>query len=259
MTIPKIVDKKQTGEVITMLTAYDYPTARLLDEAGVDILLVGDSLAMVVQGHESTLPVSVDEMIYHAEMVRRASDQALVVIDMPFPENHLGVHQVVATAGRMIKESGAQAVKLEGGAEQAAVISALVSAGIPVMAHVGLRPQNINVMGGYKVQRDEDILFRDALAAEKAGAFSIVLECIPADVADRLSKRLAIPTIGIGAGPHCDGQVLVVYDLIGLTSGYVPAFVKQYAQVGEAIRNAASDWCKEVRERTFPGPEQSFS
>jgi 3-methyl-2-oxobutanoate hydroxymethyltransferase len=258
MTVPKILKKKLDGEPITMLTAYDFPTARLLDDAGVDILLVGDSLAMVVQGHENTLPVTVNEMIYHAAMVSRATQKAMVVIDMPFPENHLAVHQVVRTAGKMIKRSGAQAVKLEGGAEQAGVIAALSSAGIPVMAHVGLRPQSVHMMGGYKVQRDEDVLLRDALAAQEAGAFSVVFECIPGEIAARLSPQLRIPTIGIGAGAGCDGQVLVLHDLIGLTSGYVPAFVRQYAQVADTIRQAATDWCSDVRARTFPGPEQSF-
>ncbi len=258
VTVPKIVKMKQAGQRISMLTAYDFPTARLLDESGVDILLVGDSLAMVVQGHETTLPVTVDEMIYHATMVTRAAKRALVVVDLPFPENHLGVHQTVATAGQILKRTGAHAVKLEGGAEQADVIRGLVSAGIPVMAHVGLRPQSVHVMGGYKVQRDEKVLMDDARAAENAGAFSIVLECIPTATAARVTNELRIPTIGIGAGPECDGQVLVISDMIGLTSGYVPSFVRQYAQVGESIRTAVKTWCEDVRQRTFPAPDESF-
>ncbi|MEQ1904098.1 MAG: 3-methyl-2-oxobutanoate hydroxymethyltransferase [Pirellulaceae bacterium] len=258
VTVPKIVKMKEAGQRISMLTAYDFPTARLLDESGVDILLVGDSLAMVVQGHDTTLPVTVEEMIYHATMVTRAAKRALVVVDLPFPENHLGVHQTVATAGQILKRSGAQAVKLEGGAEQADVIRGLVSAGIPVMAHVGLRPQSVHVMGGYKVQRDEKVLMDDAKAAQDAGAFSIVLECIPSATAARVTKELKIPTIGIGAGPECDGQVLVIYDLIGLTSGYVPSFVRQYAQVGESIRSAVKTWCADVRQRTFPASSESF-
>jgi 3-methyl-2-oxobutanoate hydroxymethyltransferase len=258
VTVPKIVKMKEAGQRISMLTAYDFPTARLLDESGVDILLVGDSLAMVVQGHDTTLPVTVDEMIYHATMVTRAAKRSLVVVDLPFPENHLGVHQTVATAGQILKRSGAHAVKLEGGAEQADVIRGLVSAGIPVMAHVGLRPQSVHVMGGYKVQRDEKVLMNDAKAAQNAGAFSIVLECIPSATAARVTKELKIPTIGIGAGPECDGQVLVIYDLIGLTSGYVPSFVRQYAQVGESIRSAVKTWCTDVRKRTFPSPDESF-
>ncbi|MBX3416777.1 MAG: 3-methyl-2-oxobutanoate hydroxymethyltransferase [Pirellulaceae bacterium] len=258
MTVPRIAKMKETGEPISMLTAYDFPTARLLDEAGVDILLVGDSLAMVVQGNDTTLPVTVDEMIYHATMVVRAASRALVVVDLPFPENHLGVYQTVATAAKILKRTGAQAVKLEGGAEQADVIRGLVSAGIPVMAHVGLRPQTVHVMGGYRVQRDADVLLADALAAESAGAFSIVLECIPSEVAKMATEKLRIPTIGIGAGPDCNGQVLVIHDLIGLTSGYVPGFVRQYAQVGEEIRNAVTSWNQDVKQRTFPSPSESF-
>lgn len=241
-----------------MLTAYDFAMAQLLDEAGVDILLVGDSLAMVVQGHETTLPVTLDEMIYHGEMVARAARRALVVVDMPFPENHLGRHQAVASAGRILKQTRAQAVKLESSADQADVIAALVAAGIPVMAHVGLRPQNVHVMGGYRVQRDFDALLRDATMAADAGAFAIVLECIPREAARSITEKLPIPTIGIGAGPDCDGQVLVVHDLMGMTSGYVPSFVRQYAQLGDAIRHAAAAWCRDVHNRSFPAADQSF-
>ena len=258
VTVPSIIQMKSDGQKVTMLTAYDFSMAQILDKAGVDVLLVGDSMAMVVQGHENTLPVTLDEIIYHAEMVGRAAKHALVVVDLPFPTNHLGIHQTVAAAGRVLKETRCQAVKLEGGAEQADVISALVSAGIPVMAHVGLRPQSVHTMGGYKVQRDEDILLNDATMAEKAGAFSIVLECIPASIAKKISEALTIPTIGIGAGSDCDGQVLVINDILGLTSGYVPSFVKQYADLNSIISNAAKDWCQEVRAVEFPGPDQSF-
>lgn len=249
---------KANGQKITMLTAYDYNMAQMLDGAGVDVLLVGDSMAMVVQGHENTLPVTLDEMIYHAEMVGRGAKRALVVVDMPFPTNHLGIHQAVASAGRILKETRCQAVKLEGGADQADVISAIVGAGIPVMAHVGLRPQSVHTMGGYKVQREEEILINDAKVAESAGAFSIVLECIPASLAAKISAELTIPTIGIGAGSECDGQVLVINDILGLTSGYVPSFVKQYVDLNATITDAAKQWCEEVRKSEFPGPNQSF-
>lgn len=258
ITIPKLLQMKQAGQPITMLTAYDYPTALMLEQSGVDILLVGDSLSMVVQGNENTLPVTLDEMIYHGRLVGRAASRAMVVVDLPFPENHLGTHQVIASAGRILKETRAQAVKLEGGADQADVIRALVTAGIPVMAHVGLRPQTVHVMGGYKVQRDEEQLIADSETAQEAGAFAVVLECIPRKMAATLSKRLRIPTIGIGAGPECDGQVLVINDLLGMTTGYVPKFVKPYADVGTEIRRAVSSWCQDVRKHLTPGKDQSF-
>lgn len=241
-----------------MLTAYDYTMASMLDDAGVDSILVGDSMAMVVQGHDTTLPVTLDEMIYHAEMVGRAVKRALTIVDLPFPTNHLGVHKTIEMAGRVLKETGCQSVKLEGGAEQADVIQALVSAGIPVMAHVGLRPQSVHTMGGYKVQRNEEVLLEDAQAAESAGAYSIVLECIPNDLAKKVSETLTIPTIGIGAGPHCDGQVLVVNDLLGMPSDYVPRFVKQFANLKTVIHDAASEYIDEVRDGTFPAKEHSF-
>ena len=258
MTVPSLLRMKQQGQKITMLTAYDFTMARLLDAAGVDTLLVGDSMAMVVQGHENTLPVSLDEMIYHAEMVGRAAERAMVVVDLPFPTNHLGIHSCVAAAGRILKETRCQAVKLEGGADQADVIQALVGAGIPVMAHVGLRPQSVHAMGGYKVQRDEERLLEDAMAAQAAGAFAMVVECVPVEVARRVTEQLAIPTIGIGAGPHCDGQVLVVNDMLGLTSGYVPSFVKSYADVGTTVDTAVREWCDDVRGGSFPDSEHSF-
>ena len=258
LTVPKFIEKKQLGEKITMLTAYDHTMAKLLDAAGVDTLLVGDSMAMVVQGHENTLPVTLDEIIYHAEMVGRAAEHALVVVDIPFPINHQGIFQTVKAAGRILKETRCQAVKLEGGAEQAEVIAALVKAGIPVMAHVGLRPQAVHAMGGYKVQRDREQLIGDALAAQEAGAFAVVLECIPSEIAKEATEKLRIPTIGIGAGPQCDGQVLVVNDMLGLTSGYVPSFVKAYAKLSDTIDHAVKSWCDEVREGEFPGQEHSF-
>ena len=249
---------KAEGRKITMLTAYDYTMARLLDSTGIEGILVGDSMSMVVQGHENTLPVTLDEMIYHAEMVGRAVERALVVVDMPFPSFHLGTFKAIENAGRILKESRCQAVKLEGGAAQADVIAALVSAGIPVMAHCGLRPQSIHQLGGYRVQRDRKELLADAVAAEKAGAFAIVLECVPRDLAGEITKRLSIPTIGIGAGPDCDGQVLVLHDLLGLTSGYVPRFVKAYADLQDVVSKAATNFRNEVREGKFPGPEHGF-
>jgi 3-methyl-2-oxobutanoate hydroxymethyltransferase len=253
MTVPRFIDMKRRGEKICMLTAYDYPVAKMLDQAGVDAILVGDSMSMVVQGHENTLPVKLEEMIYHAELVGRAVEHALVVVDMPFPSYLLGVYKAIENAGRILKETRCQAVKLEGGADQADVIAGLVAAGIPVMAHVGLRPQNIHQLGGYKINRDETGLVADARAAQQAGAFAIVLECIPADIAQKISADLAIPTIGIGAGPDCDGQVLVVHDLLGLTSGYVPKHVKQYAQLGDVIDRAVKAYCEDVRGHNFPG------
>jgi 3-methyl-2-oxobutanoate hydroxymethyltransferase len=252
MTVPRLVAKKRRAERLVVLTAYDFPTARLVDQAGVDVILVGDSMSMVVQGHETTLPVTLDEMIYHAEMVGRAVERALVVVDMPFPTNHLGVHQAIAAAGRILKETRCQAVKLEGGADQAEAIRGLVTAGIPVMAHVGLRPQSIHQLGGYRMQRDEEQLIIDAMAAQQSGAFAIVLECIPSEIASRLTGRLDIPTIGIGAGPQCDGQVLVLHDLLGLTTGYVPKHVRQYANLADTITRAVGDFSRDVRQGTFP-------
>lgn len=258
ITVPKFVAMKGAGRKICMLTAYDYAFAGLLDAAGVDAILVGDSMSMVVQGHSTTLPVTLDEMIYHAEMVGRAVKRALTVVDLPFPGGHLGTYQAIESAGRILKETRCQAVKLEGGAEQAEVIRALVSAGIPVMAHCGLRPQSVHVLGGYKVQRDEERLINDARAAEAAGAFSVLLECIPADLAARITKSLSVPTIGIGAGAGCDGQVLVTHDMLGLTSGYVPRFVKPYADLRGVVSDAVARYCQEVRDGVFPDEARTF-
>ena len=258
ITVPQFAAMKAQGQKISVLTAYDYPTAAVLDAAGIEGILVGDSLSMVVQGHENTLPVTLDEMIYHAEMVGRAVQHALVIVDMPFPTNHLGTHQAIASAGRILKETCCQAVKLEGGAEQADTISHLVAAGIPVMAHVGLRPQNVHQMGGYKVQRDAERLMGDARAAQDAGAFAIVLECIPEQIATKITGELRIPTIGIGAGAGCDGQVLVTHDLLGFTAGAVPRFVKKYADLREIIGEAVERYRDEVRGGQFPGSAQTF-
>jgi 3-methyl-2-oxobutanoate hydroxymethyltransferase len=258
LTVPQFAAMKSDGRKISMLTAYDFTWAALLDEIGIDAILVGDSMSMVVQGHETTLPVTLDEIIYHAEMVGRAVERALVVVDMPFPTYHLGVHRAIESAGRILKKSRCQAVKIEGGAEQAETISGLVAAGIPVMAHVGLRPQSVHAMGGYKVQRDADSLLRDARAAELAGAFAIVLECIPATVAEQITGALKIPTIGIGAGNVCDGQVLVLHDMLGLTGGHVPRFVKAYAHLRETVREAVNRFREEVRSGEFPAQEHTF-
>jgi 3-methyl-2-oxobutanoate hydroxymethyltransferase len=258
ITVPEFGAFKSAGRKISILTAYDYTMAKMLDSAEIEAILVGDSMSMVVQGHDTTLPVTLDEIIYHAEMVGRAVERALVIVDMPFPTNHLGVHKAIENAGRILKETRCQAVKLEGGAEQSQVISGLVSAGIPVMAHVGLRPQSVHTMGGYKVQRDREQLLVDARAAQDAGAFGIVLECIPGTIAREITEMLRIPTIGIGAGSDCDGQVLVINDLLGLTSGYVPRFVKQYADLKSAIVDAALRFRDDVRSGEFPAPEHGF-
>ncbi len=259
ITVPGFSALKQSGHKIAMITAYDYPLARLVDEAGVEGVLVGDSMSMVVQGHENTLPVTLDEMIYHAEMVGRAVNHALVVVDMPFPSYHLGIHKAIENAGRILKETRCQAVKLEGGADQAETIHALVSAGIPVMAHCGLRPQSVHQLGGYRVQRDEKALLHDARSAAEAGAFAMVLECVPSDIAQRITEKVSIPTIGIGAGPDCDGQVLVLHDVLGLASDYMPRFVKQYANLQAEITSAVKNYCTEVRNGQFPGPEHGYS
>jgi 3-methyl-2-oxobutanoate hydroxymethyltransferase len=258
ITVPEFAAMKAAGRKITMLTAYDYAMAGLVDSAGVEGILVGDSLSMVVQGHGTTLPVTLEEMIYHAEMVGRAVRHALVVVDMPFPSFHLGTYKAIESAGRILKEARCQAVKLEGGVEQAEVISALVSAGIPVMAHCGLRPQSVHQLGGYRVQRDERQLLADAQAAEHSGAFAVVLECIPAETAARITASISIPTIGIGAGAGCDGQVLVLHDLLGLNPGHVPRHVKSYANVKDTVVEAVTQFRDEVREGKFPGEEHAF-
>jgi 3-methyl-2-oxobutanoate hydroxymethyltransferase len=259
ITVPQFMAMKAAGRKITMLTAYDYALAGLVDAAGIEGILVGDSLSMVVQGHANTLPVTLEEMIYHAEMVGRAVRHALVVVDMPFPSFHLGTYKAIENAGRILKETRCQAVKLEGGAEQADVIASLVSAGIPVMAHSGLRPQSIHQLGGYRVQRDERQLLADAQAAEHAGAFAIVLECIPAETAARISASVKIPTIGIGAGLGCDGQILVLHDLLGLNPGHVPRHVKAYADLKKTVVQAVAQFRDEVREGKFPSEEHAFS
>ena len=258
MTITRLMAMKSAGQKITMLTAYDYTMARLLDEAGVDGLLVGDSLAMVVQGHPTTLPATMEQMIYHAEMVGRAARRCLVVVDMPFMSYQLGIRDALANAGRVLKQTRCQAVKLEGGAELAETIAALVQAGIPVMAHIGLRPQMIHQSGGYTVQRNRQQLLQDAQAVQQAGAFSILLECIPSDLAAEITGSVQVPTIGIGAGAGCDGQIQVIHDLLGLTLGRLPRHAKAYTDLKAAIQEAVAQYCQEVRQGVFPSQEQSF-
>lgn len=258
VTTRTLARMRQTGKRITMLTAYDYPTAAILDAADIDVLLVGDSLAMVVQGHETTLPVTLDQMIYHAEMVARAAKRAMVVVDLPFPEGQLSLDRTLTAAARILKETRSHAVKLEGGAEQAERIGALAAAGIPVMAHVGLRPQNVHVDGGYVVQRDQEKLVHDAVVAERAGAFAVLIECVPAAIAAEITRALSVPTFGIGAGRETSGQVLVTNDLIGLTSGYLPRFVTQLANVQQVVSDAVVAYREAVRDGTFPTSQHEF-
>ncbi len=258
VTTKSLLKMKQQSQRITMLTAYDFTLATLLDEAGVDILLVGDSLGMVVQGHATTLPVTLRDMIYHGSLVARAAKRAMVVVDLPFPHGQLGVIKTLQAAARVMKQTGCQAVKLEGGAEQAETISSLVNAGIPVIAHVGLRPQSVNALGGYHVQRDAERLKRDALAAQAAGAFMVLMECVPRELAKSITQELKIPTIGIGAGPDCDGQVLVTHDLLGLTIGRVPKFVRPMADLGRQIGQAVCSFNSAVKEGSFPNDRESF-
>lgn len=259
VTVHDLAAARRDGRRITMVTAYDWPTGRLADDAGVDCVLVGDSLAMVVAGRESTIPATLEQMIYHGEIVARAVARAMVVVDLPFPLQHLGVMRAVEACARILKETGCQAVKLEGTAGQAEVIAAIVGAGIPVMGHVGLRPQAVHQLGGYRVQRNVDHLLEDARAAAEAGACAVVLECIPADVAQTITAAIAVPTIGIGAGPHCDGQVLVYHDLVGLSLDRVPKFVRGYADVKTTITDAVAHWKGDVEARRFPGPDETLA
>lgn len=258
MTVPRFVRAKQEGRKLTMLTCYDYSTAVWLDQAGVDSILVGDSLGMVMQGNENTLPVTVEEIIYHTKCVCRGVRHALVIADLPFPINHLGIRTTIEVSARILKETGCQAIKLEGGQEQAETIAALVAAGIPVMGHIGLRPQNVLMMGGYKIERDGERLGRDASAVQSAGAFGVVLEGVPSSLASEVTAGLTIPTIGIGAGADCDGQVLVLHDMLGMNTGHVPKFAKAYAEIGKLIKTATEQYCLEVQGGIFPGEEHSY-
>jgi 3-methyl-2-oxobutanoate hydroxymethyltransferase len=267
VTVPDVLRLKAAGERITMVTAYDAAFARLLDQAGVEMLLVGDSLGMVVQGHETTLPVTLDEMVYHTRLVARGTRRALVVGDLPFGSYQTGPAQAVASAVRLVKEGGAAAVKLEGGLTMAPTIEAIAAVDIPVMGHVGLTPQSVHRMGGHRVQGrrhghapgGRERVLEDARAVEAAGAFAVVLECIPLDLAAEITAALSIPTIGIGAGKHCDGQVLVLHDLLGLSDAWTPRFAKRYAELGREVVRAAEAYVLEVKTGAFPTEAQAFA
>ncbi|MGH9467665.1 MAG: 3-methyl-2-oxobutanoate hydroxymethyltransferase [Terriglobales bacterium] len=262
ITLASCAAKKQHNEKITCLTAYDYPFARLLDEAGIDILLVGDSWAMTTAGAEDTLAVTLDEMLISVRSVRRAARRALVVADMPFGSYHLGRHQAVKNAIQLVKQAGAEAVKLEGGAARAGIVSAIVAAEVPVMGHIGLTPQSVHRQSGYRVQgttpESAEQLLRDAAAIEAAGAFALVLEGVPRELAATITRRASIPTIGIGAGPDCDGQVLVLHDLLGLSFRPRPKFVRPYADLATVVRQAADAYRQDVEHGQFPADSESY-
>lgn len=253
---------KTKGEKLAMLTAYDYSTAKLVNDAGINGILVGDSLGMVMLGYDSTLPVTMEDMLHHTKAVARGAKDALVVADMPFMAYHVSTEQAVANAGRLIQEGGAQAVKLEGGADFCKEVRAITRASIPVMGHLGLTPQSINAFGGFKVQGKTasaaQKLLDDARALEEAGAFAIVLECVPAPLAQRITQAVSVPTIGIGAGAGCDGQILVYQDMLGLYGGLAPKFVKRYAEIGDAMKAAFGQYIAEVKQGTFPTESHTF-
>jgi 3-methyl-2-oxobutanoate hydroxymethyltransferase len=258
MTVPDFQAAKSRGTRLTMLTAYDYTLARLLDAAGVDGILVGDSLGMVVQGLNDSLSVSLEEMIYHTRLVSRGIRRSLLVADMPFMTFQVSPQQALENAGRLIKEGRAHAVKLEGGMRSVKAIEAIVQADIPVMGHIGLTPQSVRRFGGFRVQRDKTKLLEEAKAVEQAGAYALVVECTPAPLAKEISGHIQIPTIGIGAGAGCDGQILVTHDMLGLYDDLRPKFVKQYANLGKAVLQAVETYCRDVRSGTFPSLEHEF-
>lgn len=262
-TVSTLLKQKQSGDKITMLTAYDYTTAKIFDECGVNAILIGDSLGMVMLGYENTLPVTMEDMIHHTAAVSRGAENAFIVADMPFMSYQVSVREAVINAGRLIKEGSANAVKLEGGAEVCEQIRAIVNASIPVVAHLGLTPQSVNAFGGFKVQGKSldkaKKLIEDALKIQEAGACAVVLEGIPAKLADIITKKLFIPTIGIGAGNGCDGQVLVYQDMLGLTTGHTPKFVKRFAEAGELIRKGVSDYITETKAGSFPAEEHTYA
>ena len=262
ITAPAIVEMKRRGEVIAVVTAYDFPTARLADQAGVEILLVGDSVGTVLLGYDSTLPVTMADMLHHTAAVARAKPSAMVVGDMPFMSYQVSDEQALANAGRFVQEAGANAIKLEGGERVAGAVRRIVSAGIPVMGHLGLTPQSVLAFGGFKVQArgeaEQEQLLREARLLEAAGCFAIVLEGIPARLGAQVSRELQIPTIGIGAGAQCDGQVLVTHDMLGLYQGRTPKFVRRYAELGDATRDAYAHYVADVKARRFPGDEESY-
>ncbi len=261
-TVSTLLEQKRSGDKITMLTAYDYTTAKIIDQCGVNSILVGDSLGMVMLGYENTLPVTMEDMIHHTAAVSKAAENAFVVADMPFMSYQVSVQDAVANAGRLIKEGGAQAVKLEGGADVCDRISAIVKASIPVVAHLGLTPQSVNAFGGFKVQgkslENARKLISDSLKIQEAGACAVVLEGIPAKLAEIITKKLDIPTIGIGAGKGCDGQVLVYQDMLGLTTGHTPKFVKQFADLGTLMRQGITDYINETKSGEFPAAEHTY-
>ena len=261
-TVSTFKEQKVKGDKITMLTAYDYSTAKLMDQSGINGILVGDSLGMVMLGYENTLPVTMEDMIHHTRAVTRGAKDALVVGDMPFMSYQTSVYDAEVNAGRLMKEGRANAVKLEGGVSVCPQIKAITDAGIPVMAHLGLTPQSINAFGGFKVQGKNEAAARklidDAKAVEKAGAFALVLECVPAKLAKIISEQLTIPTIGIGAGAGCDGQILVYQDMLGMFSDYTPKFVKRFAEVGSVMKEAFANYIKEVQAETYPADEHTF-
>jgi 3-methyl-2-oxobutanoate hydroxymethyltransferase len=268
ITVPDLVQRKSLGAAnptskkITCLTAYDYPSARLMDEAGVDVVLVGDSMAMVELGYDSTLPLTLEEGLHHTKAVRRGVQRALVVADMPYGTYHGDLHEALRNAMRFVKEAGAEAVKVEGGERRLELIARLTEAEIPVMGHVGLTPQSVNALGGYRVQgktpATADQLMRDARSVEAAGAFAIVLEAMPRELAAEITHALHIPTIGIGAGPDCDGQVLVLHDMLGLTFQDAPKFARRYANIGEIISNVVREYCADVQSGNFPADAESY-
>jgi 3-methyl-2-oxobutanoate hydroxymethyltransferase len=262
LTAPDLLALKASGRRIVMLTCYDATFARLLQEAEVDVLLVGDSVNQVVAGQDTTLSATLDQMIYHASAVRRGAPRALLFVDLPFLTYQVSISEAIHNAGRVLQQSGANGVKLEGGRHMAETVAALVERGIPVIGHLGLTPQSVHALGGYRVQGRTpdaaDRLLADAQVLERAGACAIVLELLPAAIARRISTELTIPTIGIGAGPGCDGQVLVLYDMLGLNEAFNPKFLKRFADVGSAVRAAVSGFSMEVREGRYPGPEHSF-
>ena len=262
VTVPELQRMKREGRKITMLTAYDATFMRILDEAGVDVVLVGDSLGMVIQGGTGTTSVTMDDMIYHARIVSRGVTHAHLLVDMPFMSYQASVEEAVRNAGRLVKEGGAESVKLEGGRERADAVRAIDQAGIPVMAHIGLTPQSVNKIGGFKVQGKDQAqamrLLEDAKALEEAGAYALLLECVPAPLAAEITQTVSIPTIGIGAGAGCDGQVLVIYDMLGMNNTFNPRFAKRYANLHGAITNAVQTYVDEVRGGVFPAKENSF-
>ncbi len=261
VTTATFLEKKKKGEKITILTAYDYITAKIVDSAGVDAILVGDSLGMVVLGYPSTIPVTMEEMIHHTKAVVRGRKNAMVIFDMPFLSYQTGIRDAVLNAGRALKETGCDAVKIEGGVEQKETIRALVDAGIPVMGHIGLQPQSVKTLGGYRLRgkgEEREKLIEDAKAVEEAGAFAVVLEKIPFSLAKEITELLSIPTIGIGAGKYCDGQVLVFHDMVGLFEEFKPKFVKRYAELGKLAREAVKQYIEEVKSGKFPDEEHSY-